>query len=78
MTAVLTKQFRVFRGPSAVVTAIGPNVLALAGFDGMHTGHRALLRRAAEAAAERGLPAVPPPSTIRSSLAAMVTRRSRH
>ena len=56
MTAVLTKQFRVFRGPSAVVDAVGPNVLALAGFDGVHTGHHALLRRAADEAAERGLP----------------------
>ncbi|HEY5878447.1 MAG TPA: hypothetical protein VIU11_06035 [Nakamurella sp.] len=56
MTTSLTKQFRVFRGPSAVVTAMGPNVLALAGFDGVHTGHQALLRRAAEEAAERGLP----------------------
>lgn len=56
MKTVLTKQFRVFRGPSAVVSAIGPNVLALGGFDGVHTGHRDLLRRAAEEAAERGLP----------------------
>lgn len=56
MTTVLTRQFRVFRGPSAVVNAIGPNVMALADFDGVHTGHQALLRRAVEAAAERGLP----------------------
>jgi riboflavin kinase/FMN adenylyltransferase len=56
MTTVLTRQFRVFRGPSAVVSAIGPNVLALAGFDGVHIGHRDLLRRAAEEATERGLP----------------------
>jgi riboflavin kinase/FMN adenylyltransferase len=56
MTTVLTRRFRVFRGPSAVVSAIGPNVLALAGFDGVHIGHRDLLRRAAEEATERGLP----------------------
>jgi len=56
MTTSITKQFRVFRGPSAVVNAMGPNVLALAGFDGVHMGHQALLRRAAEEAAERGLP----------------------
>ena len=56
MTTALTRQFRVFRGPSAVVTTIGPNVMALADFDGVHTGHQALLRRAVEAAAELGLP----------------------
>lgn len=56
MTALITRQFRVFRGPSAVVDAIGPNVLALAGFDGVHTGHRELLGRAVEEATKRGLP----------------------
>lgn len=56
MTTMLTKQFRVFRDAAAAVDTIGPSVLALAGFDGVHTGHRALLGRAADEAATREMP----------------------
>jgi len=38
MTTSLRNRIRVFRGPSAVVGAIGPNVLALDCFDGVHVG----------------------------------------
>ena len=42
--------FRVFRGLGEVPADFGPSALTIGNFDGVHAGHRVLLRRAAELA----------------------------
>lgn len=54
-TARLERQFRVFFGANGVGTVMGANVAAFGKFDGIHLGHCALLRRAAESARRLGL-----------------------
>lgn len=50
---------RAFRSLSEVPADFGPSVLAIGNFDGVHAGHRVILRRVAAIARERGLtPAV--------------------
>jgi riboflavin kinase/FMN adenylyltransferase len=50
---------RAFRSLAEVPADFGPSVLAIGNFDGVHAGHRVILRRVATIARERGLtPAV--------------------
>ncbi len=44
----------VFRDPSEVPDDFGPSVVAIGKFDGVHAGHRAVIRRLEERAAESG------------------------
>lgn len=44
-----------FAGLDAVPPGFGPSAVTIGKFDGVHTGHRAVLARLAELAAERGL-----------------------
>ncbi|WP_336631696.1 MULTISPECIES: bifunctional riboflavin kinase/FAD synthetase [unclassified Microbacterium] len=44
----------VFRDPSEVPHGFGPSVIAIGKFDGVHSGHRAVIDRARVAAAESG------------------------
>ena len=48
----------VFRDPSEVPDDFGPSVVAIGKFDGVHAGHRAVIRRLKEKAAEEGVRAV--------------------
>jgi riboflavin kinase / FMN adenylyltransferase len=47
----------VFLGLGRVPADLGPTVVTVGNFDGVHLGHQALLRRVAAEAAARGLPA---------------------
>jgi riboflavin kinase/FMN adenylyltransferase len=50
---------RIFRSPSEVPTDFGPCAVTIGNFDGVHIGHREIMRRVVAAARERGLtPAV--------------------
>lgn len=44
----------VFRNPQAVPQDFGPSVVAIGKFDGVHAGHRAVIRRLKEKAAQSG------------------------
>lgn len=46
---------RAFRSTSEIPADFGPSVLAIGNFDGVHTGHRQILRHVAALARERGL-----------------------
>ncbi|MBO9626464.1 MAG: bifunctional riboflavin kinase/FAD synthetase [Microbacterium sp.] len=48
----------VFRDPAEVPAGFGPSVVAIGKFDGVHAGHRAVIRRLEETAAESGARAV--------------------
>jgi len=48
---------RVFRSLDEVPPDFGPSALTIGNFDGVHAGHRAILRRVKEVAVERGLKA---------------------
>jgi len=48
----------VFRHPSEVPADFGPSVVAIGKFDGVHAGHRAVIRQLEERAAETGARAV--------------------
>ncbi|WP_292834137.1 bifunctional riboflavin kinase/FAD synthetase [Microbacterium sp.] len=48
----------IFRDPSEVPTGFGPTVVAIGKFDGVHSGHRAVIDRARVAAADAGARAV--------------------
>lgn len=48
----------VFRSPDEVPEDFGPSVVAIGKFDGVHEGHRAVIRRLEEAAAASGSRAV--------------------
>ncbi|MEV7609304.1 bifunctional riboflavin kinase/FAD synthetase [Microbacterium sp. NPDC089320] len=48
----------VFRDPSEVPAGFGPSAVAIGKFDGVHAGHRAVIRRLKEIAAESGVRAV--------------------
>jgi riboflavin kinase/FMN adenylyltransferase len=45
---------RVYRSLDEVPADFGPSALSIGNFDGVHTGHRRILRRVVEIAAERG------------------------
>lgn len=49
---------QVYSSIPAVPSAFGPSVVTIGKFDGVHTGHRAVLSRLHEIAAERGLQSV--------------------
>lgn len=49
--------FRVFRSLDEVPPDFGPSALTIGNFDGVHAGHRAILRRVKQVAGERGLTA---------------------
>lgn len=50
---------RVFRSVAEIPAGFGPTVVTIGNFDGVHTGHRRIMRRVVEIARERGLtPAV--------------------
>ncbi len=51
----MERPFRVFRSLDAVPADFGPSALTIGNFDGVHVGHRAILRRVKEVAAARGL-----------------------
>ncbi len=53
----MERPFRVFRSLDAVPADFGPSALSIGNFDGVHVGHRAILRRVKEVAVERGLKA---------------------
>jgi riboflavin kinase/FMN adenylyltransferase len=46
---------RVFRSPEDVPAAFGPSVITIGNFDGVHCGHREILRRVVRIGAEHGL-----------------------
>ncbi|WP_435744188.1 bifunctional riboflavin kinase/FAD synthetase [Microbacterium sp. PMB16] len=48
----------VFRAPEEVPQGFGPSAVAIGKFDGVHAGHRAVIKRLKEAAAESGSQAV--------------------
>jgi riboflavin kinase/FMN adenylyltransferase len=48
----------VFRDPSEVPDGFGPSAVAIGKFDGVHAGHRAVIRRLKEIAAQSGVRAV--------------------
>ncbi|MFJ4997355.1 bifunctional riboflavin kinase/FAD synthetase [Microbacterium sp. NPDC088619] len=48
----------VFRDPSEVPAGFGPSAVAIGKFDGVHAGHRAVIRRLKEIAAQSGVRAV--------------------
>ncbi len=48
----------VFRDPSDVPDGFGPSAVAIGKFDGVHAGHRAVIRRLKEIAAQSGVRAV--------------------
>lgn len=48
-------RFRVFRSLEEVPPDFGPSALSVGNFDGVHAGHRLILRRVTEIAAEQGL-----------------------
>lgn len=47
--------FRVFRSLDEVPPDFGPSALTIGNFDGVHAGHRVILRRVTQVARERGL-----------------------
>jgi riboflavin kinase/FMN adenylyltransferase len=49
--------FRVFRSLDEVPPDFGPSALTIGNFDGVHAGHRTILRRVKEVAVQRGLKA---------------------
>ncbi|HLY15832.1 MAG TPA: bifunctional riboflavin kinase/FAD synthetase [Bryobacteraceae bacterium] len=53
----MSPPFRVFRSLDEVPPDFGPSALTIGNFDGVHVGHRAILRRVKEVAAARGLKA---------------------
>ena len=48
----------VFRDPSEVPDGFGPSAVAIGKFDGVHAGHRAVIQRLKEIAAQSGVRAV--------------------
>ncbi len=48
---------KIFRSVAEVPGSFGPSVVTIGNFDGVHVGHRAILRRVSEIARERGLAA---------------------
>jgi len=53
----MSEPFRVFHSLDEVPPDFGPSALTIGNFDGVHAGHRAILRRVKEIATERGLKA---------------------
>src|SRR5437588_1479336 len=50
---------RIFHSPAEVPPDFGPSVVSIGNFDGVHIGHREIMRRVVALARERGLtPAV--------------------
>ena len=46
---------RIFHSPAAVPADFGPSVVTIGNFDGLHTGHREIMRRVVSIARQRGL-----------------------
>jgi riboflavin kinase / FMN adenylyltransferase len=51
----MTPEVRVYRSLDEVPAEFGPSALSIGNFDGVHAGHRRILRRVKEVAAERSL-----------------------
>ena len=49
---------QIWRSLDEVPADLGPTVVVIGNFDGVHLGHQHVLRRARELADERGLPVV--------------------
>src|SRR6266853_4336 len=45
---------KIFRAPAEVPRTFGPSVVAIGNFDGVHLGHRQIMRRVVTLARERG------------------------
>ena len=45
---------RIYRSLDEVPADFGPSALTIGNFDGVHTGHRSILRRVKQIAADRG------------------------
>ncbi|HLK66850.1 MAG TPA: bifunctional riboflavin kinase/FAD synthetase [Bryobacteraceae bacterium] len=50
---------RIYRNPTEVPDGFGPSALTIGNFDGVHVGHRQILRKLRSLASERGWKAVP-------------------
>jgi len=46
---------KIFRAAGEIPAGLGPSVVTIGNFDGVHAGHRAIMRRAVEIAGARGL-----------------------
>ena len=53
----MSAPFRIFRALDEIPPDFGPSALTIGNFDGVHAGHRTILRRVKEVASARGLKA---------------------
>src|SRR3990172_9557182 len=51
----MSSDYRLYRALEEIPDDFGPSALTIGNFDGVHAGHRRILRRVAAVAVERGL-----------------------